>query len=156
MIVLWQGASEYANLLESLRSYGNFWKHLANAISNVASSELPQLDSLKEKDAFNLAYSFHCQSVILGIMAYELFLQKKLLHAESHVNDAAVSKDKEQNATKTEKSKASDFHDLKGIWSSWFKDSVIEKLVKSYTFRGYNSDIYYRSKVSIILLSLLV
>ncbi|KAE9620270.1 hypothetical protein Lalb_Chr01g0001341 [Lupinus albus] len=153
MVAIWQGASDYANILESLRSYEKFWKHLANAISNIASSETPQLNNLKEKDALNVAYSFHCQSAILGIMAYELFLQKKLLHAQSLVNDAAESKDKAQNATKTSISKATDFHDLKGIWSSWFKDSVLGKLVKSYTSRGHNNEIYYRAKVATSLFS---
>ncbi|XP_061362673.1 uncharacterized protein LOC133306382 isoform X2 [Gastrolobium bilobum] len=153
MVALWQGALQYANLLESLRSHGKFWKHLANAISNIASSETPLLDTLKEKDAFNLAYSFHCQSAILAIMAYELFLQKKLLHAESLVKDAAESKEKEQNATKSEKSKATDFDDLKGIWSSWFNDCVLEKLIKSYTSCVYNNDIYYGAKVATSLFS---
>ncbi|TKY67768.1 Nucleoporin NUP188-like [Spatholobus suberectus] len=153
MIALWQGAPRYPNLLESLRRHGKFWKFLANAISNIASSEIPLLRSLKEKDAFNLAYSFHCQSSILGIMAYELFLQKKLFHAESLVKDAAESKDKEQNATHTEKSKATDIHDLKGIWSSWFNDSILEKLIKSYTSCGYNNDIYCGAKVATSLFS---
>lgn len=150
MTALWQGATQYANLLESLRSRINFWKHLANAITNTASSETPLLESLKEKDALNLAYSFRCQSAILGIMAYELFLQKKLLHAESLVKNTAESKDKEQNATRTEKSKAVDLHDLKGVWSSWFKDSVLEKLIKTYTSCGHNSDVYDGAKVSLM------
>ncbi|XP_027354241.1 uncharacterized protein LOC113864573 [Abrus precatorius] len=153
MIALWQGAPQYANLLESLRSHGEFWKHLANAISNIASSEIPLLENLKEEDALNLAYSFHCQSAILGIMAYELFLQKKLLHAESLVKDAAESKDKEQKATKAEKSKVTDLHDLKEILFSWFKDSVLEKLIKSYASCGYNNDIYYGAKVATGLFS---
>lgn len=156
MIALWQGAPQYANLLESLRRHEKFWKHMANVISNVASSEIPLLGSLNEKDAFNLAYSFYCQSSILGIMAYELFLQKKMFHAESLVKDAAESKDKEPNATKTEKSKATDLHDLKGIWSSWFNNSILEKLIKSYTSCGYNNDIYCGAKVSLMLFSLLI
>lgn len=150
MTALWQGAPQYANLLESLRSHVNFWKHLANAITKTASSEYPIFESLKGKAALNLAYSFRCQSAILGIMAYELFLQKKLLHAESLVKNTAESKDKEQNATKTEKSKATDFHDLKGVWSSWFKDSVLEKLIKTYTSCRHNNDVYDGAKVSLI------
>ncbi|KAL5129791.1 Nucleoporin NUP188 [Glycine soja] len=153
MIALWQGAPHYANLLDALRRHGKFWEHLANAISNIASSEIPLLRSLEEKDAFNLAYCFHCQSSIHGIMAYELFLHKKLFHAESLVKDAAESKDKEQNATKTEKSKAPDLQDLKGIWSSWFNDSILEKLIKSYTSCGYNNDIYGGAKVATSLFS---
>ncbi|KAH1141248.1 hypothetical protein GYH30_032485 [Glycine max] len=153
MIALWQGAPHYANLLDALRRHGKFWEHLANAISNIASSEIPLLRSLEEKDAFNLAYCFHCQSSIHGIMAYELFFHKKLFHAESLVKDAAESKDKEQNATKTEKSKAPDLQDLKGIWSSWFNDSILEKLIKSYTSCGYNNDIYGGAKVATSLFS---
>lgn len=149
LIALWQGVPQYGNLLESLRSHGNFWKHLANAISNTASRETPLLKILKEKDAL-LACSFGCQSAILEIMAHELFLQKKLVHAESLMKNTAQSKDNEKNATKTEKAKATDFHDLKGIWSSWFKESVLEKLIKSYTSCGHNNDIYDSAKVSLI------
>ncbi|KAL5055383.1 hypothetical protein RYX36_036065 [Vicia faba] len=148
LTALWQGAPQYANLLESLRSHVNFWKHLANAITSTASSENPLFESLKGKDALNMAYNFRCQSAILGIMAYEIFLQKKLLHAESLVKNTAESKDKEQNATKTEKSKATDFHDLKGVWSSWFKDSVLEKVIKTYTSCVHNNDVYEGAKVA--------
>ncbi|KAL2329164.1 hypothetical protein Fmac_022591 [Flemingia macrophylla] len=153
ILALWQGAPQYANLLELLRRHGKFWKHLASAISNIASSEIPLLRNLKEKDAFNLAYGFHCQAAILEIMAYELFLQKKVFHAESLVKDAAESKDKEQKATKIEKSKATDHHDIKGIWSSWSKDTVLEKLIKSYTSGGYNNDVYCGAKVATSLFS---
>ncbi|XP_027909728.1 uncharacterized protein LOC114168941 isoform X2 [Vigna unguiculata] len=153
MIALWQGAPLYANLLESLRRHGKFWEHLANAISNIASSGISSPTSVKEKDAFNLAYTFHCQSSILGIMAYELFLQRKLFHAESTVKDAAESKEKEQNVTRTEKSKATNLHDLNGIWSSLFNDSMLEKLIKSYTSYGYNNDIYNGAKVATSLFS---
>ncbi|XP_057748155.1 uncharacterized protein LOC130967358 isoform X2 [Arachis stenosperma] len=146
MVSLWQGSPQYANLLEILRSYGKFWRHLADAISNVSNTEIPLLETVKEEDACNLAYSFHCQSAILRIMAYELFLQKKLLHAELLGKDE--SKDKEKNATKSDKSNTTDFHELKGIWSSWFKDSVLQKLIKSYTCCGYKNDIYYGAKVA--------
>lgn len=155
MFALWQGASQYANFLEFLRTREKLWEHLANAILNSASCETPLLESLKEKDALNLAYTFRCQSAILGIMAYELFFQKKLLHAESLVKNTAESKDKEQNATKTQKSKATDFPDLKRIWSSWFKEAVLEKLIKSYMCE-FNSDIYHGAKVSLMFFSLLI
>ncbi|KAL9296251.1 hypothetical protein ACSQ67_022147 [Phaseolus vulgaris] len=153
MIALWQGAPQYTNLLESLRRHGKFWEHLANAISNIASSEISLLTSLKEKDAFNLAYTFHCQSSILGIMGYELFLQRKLFHAESTVKDAAEFKETEQDVTRTDKSKATNLHDLKGIWSSLFNDSILEKLIKSYISYGHNSDTYNSAKVATSLFS---
>jgi len=88
-------------------------------------------------------------------MAYELFLQRKLFHAESTVKDAAESKEKEQNVTRTEKSKATNLHDLNGIWSSLFNDSMLEKLIKSYTSYGYNNDIYNGAKVSLMFFPLL-
>lgn len=150
MIALWQGAPQYINILESLRSSEKFWKHLSDAIVTVSTLETPPLVNLSEKDALSLANSYKCQSAILGIMAYELFLQKKLLQAESLVKDAPGSKDKEQETRKAGKSKISDFCDLKDILSSWCKDSVLEKLMKSYTC-GYNDDIYYGAKVRCIL-----
>ncbi|KAI4297724.1 hypothetical protein L6164_037599 [Bauhinia variegata] len=148
MNFLWQGAPQYTNLLESLRISEEFWKQLSNANSEVAASEAPLLDNLTEKAALNRAYRYQCQSAILEIMAYELFLQKKLLLAKSLAKNEAESKEKEQNALKTEKSKAKSLGDLKEIWSSWCKDTVLEKLIKSYTSSGYNNEIYYRAKVA--------
>ncbi|XP_028776786.1 uncharacterized protein LOC114733485, partial [Neltuma alba] len=152
MVALWQGASQYLNILESLRSSEKFWKYLSNAILRVAGSTIHLPVNLTEKDAQNLANTYLCQSAILGIMSYELFLQKKLLHAESLVKDATGSQGNEQDGAKTEKSKAPAFCDVKEIWSSWCKDSVLEKLMKSYT-SGYNDDIYYSAKVAISLFS---
>ncbi|XP_054786453.1 uncharacterized protein LOC129292825 isoform X2 [Prosopis cineraria] len=151
MIALWQGAPQYLNILESLRSSEKFWKYLSDAILKVAGSTA-LLVNLTEKDARNVANSYLCQSAILGIMSYELFLQKKLLHAESLVKDAAGSQGKEQGGAETEKYKAPVFCDVREIWSSWCKDSVLEKLMKSYT-SGYNYDIYDSAKVAIGLFS---
>ncbi|KAI9127540.1 hypothetical protein K1719_000533 [Acacia pycnantha] len=150
MTALWQGAPQYLKILESLRSSEKFWQYLSNAILKVAGSTTPLPVNLTEKDARNLTNSYLCQSAILGIMSYELFLQKKLLHAESLVKDVAGSQGKEQDGAKTEKSKAPAFPDVKEIWSSWCKDSVLENLMKSYT-SGYNDDIYNSAKVAISL-----
>lgn len=148
MTALWQGAAQYLHILEFLRCSEKFWKCLSNAILKVAGSSSSTLSvNLTEKDARNLADSYLCQSAILGIMSYELFLQKKLLHADSLLKDAAGSQGKEQDNARTEKSKAPAFCDVKEIWSSWCKDSVLEKLMKSYT-SGYNDDIYTSAKVS--------
>ncbi|KAJ7978575.1 Nucleoporin like [Quillaja saponaria] len=153
MNALWQGAAEYASLLESLKRSRNFWKQLSNAISLTASSKAPSLDNLSEKETLHFAYSYKCQSAILRIMAYDLFLKKKLLPAESVVKDAAQSKDKLDHAPGSEKSRATFVYDLKDMLSSWCKDSVLENLMKSYASGEYDNRIFYHAKVAVSLFS---
>ncbi|GLT69630.1 hypothetical protein SLA2020_417670 [Shorea laevis] len=76
MKALWQGAAQYTHILKWLRSSENLWKQLSNSVLLIAGIEDPPLDNLTEKEALNLACKYQCQSAILEIMAYEMFLQK--------------------------------------------------------------------------------
>ncbi|EEF34096.1 conserved hypothetical protein [Ricinus communis] len=143
---LWQGAAQYINILESLKSFRLFWKKLSNCISLITSSERPVLENLTEKDAQSLAYKYRCQSVILEIMAYEMFLKKKLLHAESLLKEVPRSKGNTENAVNLEKSKSANDCDLKDIMSSWCDISILGNLIKSYTCE-FDNEICYHAKL---------
>eukprot|EP00257_Ricinus_communis_P020943 XP_015580313.1 uncharacterized protein LOC8265348 isoform X1 [Ricinus communis] len=147
---LWQGAAQYINILESLKSFRLFWKKLSNCISLITSSERPVLENLTEKDAQSLAYKYRCQSVILEIMAYEMFLKKKLLHAESLLKEVPRSKGNTENAVNLEKSKSANDCDLKDIMSSWCDISILGNLIKSYTCE-FDNEICYHAKVAATL-----
>lgn len=142
MKALWQGAAQYTHILKWLRSSENLWKQLSNSVLLIAGIEDPPLDNLTEKEALNLACKYQCQSAILEIMAYEMFLQKKLSHAESLVKHAAESKDRIANAVYTEKSKV-----VKDIMSNWCESTVLGNLIKSYTSCEYNNEKYFHAKV---------
>ncbi|XP_055961923.1 uncharacterized protein LOC126683413 isoform X2 [Mercurialis annua] len=139
---LWQGAVHYINILECLRNSKVFWKHLTGCISLVTSSKTSMLENLSTDEAQLLAYKNCCQSVILEIMAYEIFLEKKLLHVEPLIKEATQPK----NSTGNLKS-ASDC-ELKDILSSWCDMSILGNLVKSCTSCEYDNEISYRAKVA--------
>lgn len=139
---LWQGAAQYTQILSVLRSSENFWKQLSNTISLIAGIKDPPLENLTQTGGLNLAYKYRCQSAILEIILYEMFLQKKLSHAESLVKHTAESKDRIENAVNIEKSKAT-----KDIVSSWCESSVLGNLIKSYSSCEYDNEKYFRAKV---------
>lgn len=144
MKALWQGAAQYTHILEWLRSSENFWKHLSNYILLIAGTKDGALENLTEKEALDLACKYRCQSVILEIMAYEMFLQKKLSHAESLVKHGAELKDRIENAVNVEKSKA-----VREIVSNWSENSVLANLIQSDTSCDYNNEKFFRAKVTI-------
>jgi nuclear pore complex protein Nup188 len=142
MKALWQGAAQYTHILKWLRSSENLWKQLSNSVLLIAGIEDPPLENLTEKEALNLACKYQCQSAILEIMAYEMFLQKKLSHAESLVKHAIESKDRIENVVYIEKSKV-----VKDIMSNWCESTVLGNLIKSYTSCEYNNEKYFHGKV---------
>ncbi|KAH9696842.1 hypothetical protein KPL71_023355 [Citrus sinensis] len=55
---LWQGAGQYTNILESLKSSGKFWKHLSNSFSLITRLQSPVLEGITEVESHNLAYKY--------------------------------------------------------------------------------------------------
>ncbi|XP_065865698.1 uncharacterized protein [Euphorbia lathyris] len=149
---LWQGAVQYMDLLECLKRSKMFWKQLSNCIALCTSTNTSLPENLTELEAQGLAYKYRCQSVVLEIMACEMFLKNKLLHAEVLSNKAIQSKDRAQNEVQTEKSNSANDSDLKDILSSWCEMSILGNLIKSYTVYEYNDEICYRAKVASSLL----
>lgn len=146
---LWQGVGQYTNILEWLKGSGKFWKQLANSFSPIAELQSPKLDKMTEKDALSLAYKYQCQSIILEIMAHDLFLKKKLLHVESLVKQATETNGRLESAASAELSKSVNDSDLKDILSSWCQSSVLGSLIKSYTSCAYDNEILFHAKVTV-------
>ncbi|XWS67769.1 hypothetical protein CRYUN_Cryun04dG0033700 [Craigia yunnanensis] len=140
---LWHGAGQYTTILERLKSSDKFWKQLSNSISQTAGSEVPLLKSMKDSEALLLGHRYQCQSAILEMMAYDLFLMKKLLYFES------LFKEPPESIKKIE----ADNYALKNILSNWCKSSILGSLIKSYTSCKYDNEIYFRAKVAFSLLT---
>ncbi|XP_021286367.1 uncharacterized protein LOC110418076, partial [Herrania umbratica] len=138
---LWHGAGQYKTILERLKSSDKFWKQLSNSLSQTAGSEVPL--SMKESEALHLGYRYQCQSAILETMAYDMFLMKKLLYAESLIKEPPESNKKIE----------ADNYALKDIISNWWKSSVLGSMIKSYTSCKYDNDTYFRAKVALSLLT---
>ncbi|PPS17819.1 hypothetical protein GOBAR_AA02740 [Gossypium barbadense] len=140
---LWHGAGQYTTILERLKSSEKFWKQLSNSIFQSAALEVPVLKSIKESEASLLGHKYRCQSAILETMAYDVFLMKKLLYAESLVKDPSESNKKIE----------ADNNVMKSILSNWCKSSVLGSLIKSYTSCKYDNEIYFHAKVALSLLT---
>ncbi|KAK8491476.1 hypothetical protein V6N11_059401 [Hibiscus sabdariffa] len=136
---LWHGAGQYTTILERLKSSDKLWKELSNSISRNAGLEVPLLKSMKESEVSHLGHKYRCQSAILEMMAYDMFLMKKLMHAESLVKEPPESNKKIE----------ADNNVLKNVLSNWCKSSVLGSLIKSYTSCKYDNEMYFRAKVAL-------
>ncbi|GKV20984.1 hypothetical protein SLEP1_g31022 [Rubroshorea leprosula] len=148
---LWQGAGHYTAVLEQLKNSENFWRHLSNSISRVTNFEAPPIKSLTESEALNLGYKYKCQSTILEIMAYDMFMKKKLLYVESLVKEDTESSEKAKSAVNSEKSKTINGYDLEDVFLNWSESSLLGSLIKSYTSCEYDNEVLYQAKVSVSL-----
>lgn len=151
MKALWQGAAQYADILEWLKSSGKFWKHFCNSLSLIARKEASLPENLTDMEVLSLAYKYQCQTAVSEIMAEDMFLQKKLLHAEFLVKRTAESsKEGTGNSVGFEKLKSENLHHLKDVLSTWCENSVLLDLIKSYASCQYDTEIYLRAKVNFI------
>lgn len=150
---LWQGAVQYTNILELLKSSGKFWKHLSYSFSLITSLQSPELEDITEVESHNLAYKYQCQSAILDIMAHDIFLKQRLLQAESLVKQATKSKGGIENVGSAGRSKSANDWGPEDILSSWYESSVLGELIKSYTSCAYDNEILFHAKVAVSLLA---
>uniref|UniRef100_A0A5B6ZZV4 Nucleoporin NUP188 n=1 Tax=Davidia involucrata TaxID=16924 RepID=A0A5B6ZZV4_DAVIN len=146
---LWQGPGQFTNILDRLKSSEKFWRLMSSSILLIASMQDNPSDNLIDTEIVSLAYRYQCQSAVLQIMAYEMFLQKKLLHSESLVKQTSESsKNRIEKADSTEKTKDAGLGGLKDILSTWCENSVLGNLIKSYASCEYDNDMYLRAKTA--------
>nr|XP_011457925.1 PREDICTED: uncharacterized protein LOC101300415 [Fragaria vesca subsp. vesca] len=142
---LWQDAARYLDILECVKRSENFWRNLSSSITVILSAKACPPENLTEAEADDFGYRYQCESSILEIMAHDVFLQKKLLHAESLVKQATESQGKIQNTGRTEKSEGESLED---ILSAWCGSSVWGNLTKSLSHSEYDTSLYLRAKVA--------
>ncbi|PON83420.1 hypothetical protein TorRG33x02_208350 [Trema orientale] len=149
---LWQRAAQYINILGRLKSSEKFWKELSNCISLISVDFLSH-DSLTEMEALNLAYRYQCQSSVMEIMAYDMFLQKKLVQVESVEKQAPDSRGRLENSVSADKPKAANLYDHREILSKWCQSSVLVNLIKSLTTYDYDNKSFYHAQVAASLVT---
>lgn len=150
MKALWRGAAQFADVLEQLKKSENFWKQISVPILFVESMQNMPLKSLNEKEARNTSYQYYCQSAVLEIMAYELFLQKKVLYARQQ---SEVLRDGINNNDSSGKTEDKGDSSLKDILSTWCGSSVLNNLINLYTACQFDNHKYVHMKVSLVPLS---
>lgn len=131
-----------------MKSSERFWKQLSNYISLTCKEDNALPENCTERDVFNLSYRYQCQSAILEIIAYDVFLEKKLLHAEPLAKQASEIRNRVDNSVSIEKSTAVTRCDHKDILSVWSQSSVLGNLLKLLTSYDHDNESYFHAKVT--------
>ena len=145
---LWQRAAQYINILGRLKNSDKFWKQLSNCIL-LTSVDSSSSNRLTETEALNLAYRYQCQSSILEITAYDMFLRKKLLQVESLEKQEPDSRGTVENSVNADKPKAANLYNHRDILSTWCQSSVLVNLIKSLTSYDYDNKSFYHAQVTV-------
>ncbi|KAL7002581.1 hypothetical protein U1Q18_003733 [Sarracenia purpurea var. burkii] len=146
---LWHGAAQFSHILDWLRNSKDFWRQLSTCIRQNGHVEDNLSENLGKMEVPNIAYRYQCQAAVLQIMAFEIFLQRKLLHAELLVKQTTVaSKDGRQKASSDENTKCAHLLNLHDTLSSLHEDLVLGSLIKSYASCEYDRDVYLRAKIT--------
>ncbi|KFK30471.1 hypothetical protein AALP_AA7G265400 [Arabis alpina] len=149
---LWQEAGQYANVLEPFRTSKRLWQEFSNIISQVSKLKDSSVGSLGREEISKLFVKYQCQSSVLEIMACNMFLNKKLLFAESLKKPCMEPKEKTDNAVSPLKLTSAADSDPKDIFSKWCDVSVLDSLIQSVSSLDGETEINFQAKVAAVLL----
>lgn len=138
---LWQGAGHYRNILKQLTN-SDFWRELSNSFLQIRESE-----NLSKVDTRDVAYRYKCQSSVLDLMAYEIFLLKKTLNADLHAKQTSPSLDDTVEKTVSSLIEKSE-NNIVDVLKPWCTSSLLGKLIKSFVSVEYDDCTNLRGKVS--------
>ncbi|GJX61656.1 hypothetical protein Tco_0294556 [Tanacetum coccineum] len=147
LMALWQGASQFINILERLKKSETFWRQFSTCISRISGLK----DHPSSTDSLISSYRYQCQSDILQIMSLEMFLQKKILHAESIRKGSELSIDTTAKASNAEKTQDGRNSGPRDILSSWCKGPVLSNLIELYSSCVYDNGKFLKGQVSAAL-----
>ncbi|CAA3010617.1 Hypothetical predicted protein [Olea europaea subsp. europaea] len=148
---LWQSAPQFTNILELLKKSDKFWRQLTNNVTLISSSKDDLSGNLTEMELQNLAYGHQCQSKVFEILAYEIFLQKKLMRAALLVKQSSKSTDGGEKSDDSQIPKDANLTSLKDIFSTWCENSLLTDLIKSCVSCEYDNSTHIRAKVAACL-----
>ncbi|XP_031130365.1 uncharacterized protein LOC116032104 [Ipomoea triloba] len=138
---LWQGAGHYRNILKQLTN-SDFWRQLSNSLMQIRESE-----NLSEVDPRDVAYIYKCQSSVLDLMAYEMFLLKKTLNADLHAKQTSpLLHDTVEKTVSSLIERSED--NIVYILKTWCTSSSLGKLIKSFVSVEYDDCTNLRGKVA--------
>lgn len=147
---LWQGAPQFTNILEQLKVSENFWGQLSHTVLLITRNQGNLSEKLTGKELKNLAYRYQILASVLDILCFEIFLQKKLMHAHIIVNQ--ISKLPMNGAQNTmDSSKLRELgspNGLKEIIATWCKSSLLSDLINACVSWQYDSSSHMHAKVS--------
>ncbi|CAH8305541.1 unnamed protein product [Eruca vesicaria subsp. sativa] len=149
---LWQEAGQYANLLEPFKASKRLWQEFSNITTQVSKLKDSSVERLGKEEISKLYVKCQCQSSVLEILACNMFLNKKLLFAESLKKSCLEQKEKTNNAASPSKLSLTAASDPKDIFSKWCDVSVLDGLIQSVSSLDGEIEINVQSKVAGVLL----
>ncbi|KAH9623965.1 hypothetical protein KSS87_021079 [Heliosperma pusillum] len=151
---LWEGAAQYSDILEPIRKSKRFWKLLSESILLMPPKEAHTTGNLSEADTLKVEYKYRCQSSALDIMALELFLQKKLLYADSLFRRADNGlKVRFDGIDQTSTVASTSTRQIGDIFFIRSDSSAFSNLLKSCAACTYDTNIYRHAKIAFGLLT---
>ncbi|KAL3515020.1 hypothetical protein ACH5RR_021922 [Cinchona calisaya] len=151
---VWQAAPQFTNFLEQLKNSENFWKHISDSVMLISHKPDDPSQNLTRVELRNLVDKYYCQSDLLEIISYEIFMHKKLLHVELVLKETSeLSKDQVEKVDRSRLAKDGSICGLKDLLSTWFKSSLLGDLIKSYAWCTYNCEMHLQAMVSASLFS---
>ncbi|KAL0739663.1 hypothetical protein Bca4012_015873 [Brassica carinata] len=145
-------AGQYANLLEPFKASKRLWQEFSNIITQVSKLKDSSVGRLGKEEISKLYVKYQCQSSVLEILACNMFLNKKLLFAESLKKSWLEQKEKTDNAASPSKLPLPAASDPKDIFSKWCDVSVLDGLIQSVSSLDGEMEINVQSKVAAVLL----
>ncbi|KAL3701186.1 hypothetical protein R1sor_019208 [Riccia sorocarpa] len=96
LAAIWDGGTDYLQIIEALRSRNQFWKHLTSCLSFVSPSasepvtlysemtvvagdQQPLLMSMSKDQLVEFSFRYSCEASLFSIMARDIFLQQHLV-----------------------------------------------------------------------------
>lgn len=137
-------------MLEPFRVSNRVWQEFSNIISQVSKLKDSSVGSLGKEEISKLFVKYQCQSAVLEIMACNMFLNKKLLFAESLKKPCLEPNEKTNNAVSPPKLSPTADSDPKDIFSKWCDVSVLDSLIQSVSSLDGESEINFQAKVHLL------
>ncbi|CAH2075851.1 unnamed protein product [Thlaspi arvense] len=149
---LWQEAGQYVNILETFKASKKVWQEFSSIISQGSKLKDSSIGSFGSEEISKLHVKYQCQSTVLEIMACNMFLNKKLLFAESLKKPCLELKEKTYNAVSPSKLTLTADSDPKDIFSKWCDISVLDGLIHTVSSVDGESERNFQAKVASVLL----
>lgn len=145
---LWQTAGPFIMILDRMKTSEKVLERLTDGVSHFVSGEACAPRSIAGMRDLDSAYKYLSLSSMVEIMSYDIFLQKKMLHGESTVEQAGP-KDKAKVAVSNEDLKLpTTLSDVKNMLSAACDGSLLGKLTKLLASCEFDNETYHRAKVA--------
>ncbi|KAK1321644.1 hypothetical protein QJS10_CPA03g02212 [Acorus calamus] len=150
---LWQGVAQYISILEIFRNSGVFWKKLSSCFLASDAQVHPSIESLNGDDILHSAYRFKCQAMVLEIMAYDMFLQRKM--TEDEMPESGINEQPKGSSEQRLSTRIADPNNPPGgsqdILSNLCESTIMGNLIQQFSSCDYRNKFIFQAKIAVNL-----